>query len=483
MSGVTIFWVRGWRGNNMLRSHALGTGENQIELRFEQAAIAHDSQAEIDDDKPVYRPIQYLGNKLRSVSSITEIAGDLLGAKGRFLDLFTGTSVVAQSLANSGWKVTALDAQAYSYVMAHSLLGIGRKLNESVPTDVILNAASPDTLEPWFAHWETFAQMETAALGEGDYKRLGDLYRHLPLIWRGGEQNSQLNKTKLKIGEAAFYKVPLITILQSGTYFGIRQSLEIDLLRNKIETAYSSRTISTWQKNALLTGLMSAMSTAVHSAGKHFAQPLSAGRSENFKFLCQRMLQDRSVCIRSKFRNACEQISVTAHPRHDGHNALQTTAEDFIENSKSGFDVVYADPPYTAQQYSRFYHLLETIVNYEFPDLYHNGSVTTGLYPTNRFKSAFCSKRSAKKAFHRLVSGTKQLDAHLIVSYSKSSAKSTGNSRMISISDLLALCSQEFGDRNVECVPLSHKYRQFNSRGRANVDRDDPEVLIVCSAR
>jgi adenine-specific DNA-methyltransferase len=74
--------------------------------------------------------------------------------------------------------------------------------------------------------------------------------------------------------------------------------------------------------------------------------------------------------------------------------------------------VVYADPPYTADHYSRYYHVLETLVQYDYPALSGRG-----LYRDKRFQTPFSLKTKAPDALEHLVLATSQLGADLILSY------------------------------------------------------------------
>ena len=140
----------------------------------------------------------------------------------------------------------------------------------------------------------------------------------------------------------------------------------------------------------------------------------------------------------------------------------------------------YLDPPYTAQQYSRFYHILETIATNTLPRLPAGSAPTMGLYPDNRYKSAFSSRRHAATALALVLGHLASLKATAIISYSASARGSDGNARMISLEELMAVCRQEFGSRRVEMIEFAHRYRQFNSGENANKGRDDKEVLVLC---
>ena len=49
--------------------------------------------------------------------------------------------------------------------------------------------------------------------------------------------------------------------------------------------------------------------------------------------------------------------------------------------------VIYADPPYTDDQYSRYYHLYETLLYYDYPE-----ALGTGRYRPDRFRSQYSLK-------------------------------------------------------------------------------------------
>ena len=74
--------------------------------------------------------------------------------------------------------------------------------------------------------------------------------------------------------------------------------------------------------------------------------------------------------------------------------------------------VVYADPPYTADHYSRYYHVLETLILYDFPEV-----VGKGLYRPDRHVSEFSVKSKVRSSFERLVNAVAQLDADVVISY------------------------------------------------------------------
>ncbi len=181
-----------------------------------------------------YRPVQYLGNKLRVLDDIADAAAKLIGQEGSVVDLFTGTSVVAQTFAHRGYSVTAVDTQSYARTFAVATLGIGRSESDKCPADELLEEAAGIFGEPSFASWAAIAERERSILDSGDMSALRQLYAGLPLAWK----NSSHPHHSLVLNgddESAAERLPLITNVHAGSYFGVEQALKIDALRYVIE--------------------------------------------------------------------------------------------------------------------------------------------------------------------------------------------------------------------------------------------------------
>lgn len=128
-------------------------------------------------------------------------------------------------------------------------------------------------------------------------------------------------------------------------------------------------------------------------------------------------------------------------------------------------DAVYIDPPYNSRQYSRFYHLLETLVKWTKPALYG-----VAMKPKKENMSAYC-RSSAFTAFQDLIA---HIDArYLIVSYNntyKSKSSSSENKiKLEQIEEALNKC----GDTHI----FEHAYSPFNS-GKTEFE-DHKEILFV----
>ena len=427
-----------------------------------------------------FRPVQYLGSKIRVLDEIRNAVRALVPRGGRVGDLFAGSTVVSQYLASDGYSVSAVDTQSYSSKFGISCLGIGRGHREKLNSQTIIQNAMRSKVAPSMSHWLGIADTEKVAIADSDLETLRQIYNELPLIWRDPENPFFSKINGVKFASSAKGALPLLCSIYSGSYFGVRQALDVDLIRNAIFQLSSADELTEWQESAALTALMYATSRCVHSAGKHFAQPIKSHALGTNAFAEKRLLSDRRISVINEFEGAVERINNLAYPEGISNKFLLGEAEHIAPKFFDELDLVYLDPPYTAQQYSRFYHILETLCTYQFPNLILDNKLTSGLYPSDRFKSAFCSKRAAMPAFSSIVERSCKAGASLLISYSHSATGSDGNARMLSFEDIINECGRYYGSKNVEWEGMEHSYRQFNNSRMANQKRNDPEVLIKC---
>ena len=417
----------------------------------------------------IWRPVQYLGSKLRSVEVIMEQAASL-PSSGVFWDAFSGSTVVAQAAALNGFSVHATDTQAFSQMFAHALLRIDAGPDEE---DALASHVEEmfEARHPQEGFWQPWVTQEDEALARGDYASLTDLYDRLPQRWKPGWRMADTAHTPL-------------TTTYAGTYLSLRQAMALDAARIGIRDGITKGNVSAWQAASLITLLCHAASRAVHSAGKHFAQPIQRTDTDsaNFSFVSRRALADRSVSVHEQTVRGIQPLrkprgAIRTH-RADNADALTVQPSELPEGG-----IVYADPPYTAQQYSRFYHLLEVLTaGHEMPLQVIDGKTPRGIYPADRYMSPFCSKRQATAAFMHLIRTAHESRSHLLMSYSPSSQIS-GNQRTISLNALESLISDTYGPAGTRVLSFEHSFRQFNSIDRRQDARQTGEVLIVAEAK
>ena len=423
-----------------------------------------------------WRPVQYLGTKLRSLDHIVAAVESLTVPGDRVWDPFTGSTVVAQAIASTGRRVLAHDTQQAAATFGKALLGVGRRDGRSLDPQELLalvrGVAQELSGSEAAEFWQKFIRIEDEALASEDAEAVDGLNAQLPQRWR----SSSDARPPVPVPGS-----PGMVTTFAGTYFGVRQALRLDVLRASV--AKLDNEIGPWETSTLLTGLCHAASQSVCSAGKHFAQPLRALNGSR-AFVLERMLRDRSVDIDAALSDALEAIYRIARTGVEQHeverrDALGVVAQELTERNVT---CVYADPPYTAQQYSRFYHVLDTLVLGTPRKLQiWRGEITRGLYPEDKYHSPFCSRRQAPDAFRRLIRVARRAGASLAISYSSTANGNSGNARMVELDEIRSWVSEAYGGSNVDVVELGHAYRQFNTVDAAVSGRDEPELLLVAT--
>ncbi len=232
----------------------------------------------------------------------------------------------------------------------------------------------------------------------------------------------------------------------TDTYFSYRQCRDIDTIRCAI-----NQVPDIYRRSLYLTALIFAMCYAQSTTG-HFAQYLPKEHP--------RLAALRRINLREAFYSKCGDLEVIPSPRDNRAFRLEATAcLSTVRQEK--VSLVYLDPPYSAAQYSRFYHLLETAVLYDRPRLKFKG-----LYRHSRSRSDFCYGNRAAAAFESVISRTRQeLGASLAISYS--------DSGLLPLEQLVTLCRRYY--RHVDVVVHSHPHSS-QGKGKKSVK----EFLVRC---
>lgn len=438
----------------------------------------------------VVRPIQYLGNKQRSLSTILSVIESTVPQHGAIADFFSGTSVVAQGIASLGRRSVAVDVSPACAVIARATLGVARGAGavDSTQLTSLLNDEAAAIEHELRCIWAPYIAAEADALRVGDGEHLLELGQAVPQVWRNVPSTSAVDDALAEWARSSTGGVAcqsILTPVYAGSYFSVLQAVELDARRRAVASMADRGDIDPWEEAALITSLLSAASLCAFSPGKHFAQPHRIDATKDLTFHAGRALTDRALSVAALAAESITTLTRHARSGAENHVVLERTVDDVTPDDlvAAGVAAVYADPPYTAQQYSRFYHVLDTLAaGVPKPLQLLDGRATSGLYPDGRYLSPYCSKRQARPAFSRLAGLCRKAEASLLLSYSASSKESTGNARMISLAALLDVLASHYGRDEIEVVEFAHNYRQFNHRDSARPNRADPEVLVIAHA-
>ncbi len=293
----------------------------------------------------------------------------------RVVDLFSGSAAVSWYAAEKfEVPVLAIDLQSYSAVLARAVIARTRGLN--------LEMIEEEWLEPTQRSSQRMPQWVPA--GKFDNPK----------------SKTAVRKARLLCGREAGGP---IWSAYGGHYFSPRQALQIDcgLLRLPAREPYRS---------ACRAALIAAAAYCAASPG-HTAQPFQP-TSSALPYIRESWARDPITYARGWL----EQIA-DRHAKSKGC-ARVGNAIEVAEGLRSS-DLVIIDPPYSAVQYSRFYHVLEAIA------VLGEGETQTvsgaGRYPPleQRPSSDFSKKGRSRGAITDLLDILAEVGCQAIITFPK----------------------------------------------------------------
>jgi adenine-specific DNA-methyltransferase len=341
-------------------------------------------------------PIRYMGTK-RALAPVVRSLVVEEQPSGIIADLFCGMGSVASALAPD-YPVLMNDVLGVPVLLARARF---------TPTTGQTKERSVGALIPHFRSAQNallgrFARRiasETKALDHSPLA-LTEYMRRAPHAGSSASWRRQAETCKAS-NEIDRYQ--LATLYFSAGYFSTRQAIELDALRYAIEQtddAMRTRLLATW---------VAAAGTVLNSPG-HSAQYLRP--SSEAAWLRLRRAWKRSVW--AVFLDRLDDV-VPVGTRH-WRQRNQVIQQDALTLEDAGMlervNIVYADPPYTKDHYSRFYHVHETLLQYDFPD-----SVGVGRYRSDRHASQFSLASEVEQAFRRLFNSVARRGRKLVLSY------------------------------------------------------------------
>jgi adenine-specific DNA methylase len=148
---------------------------------------------------------------------------------------------------------------------------------------------------------------------------------------------------------------------------------------------------------------------------------------------------------------------------------------------QSDVDLIYADPPYTDMQYSRYYHLLNFVTRYEpLPLTMIGGAYTKGRYTEGRYQSKLSVKSTCLNTFTSLIDFSHAFHKNLIISfaYPANVREQKTDRYVMSIDALISACSSRFGAGRVEVNSCDYTH----SNNRNSEHKKVREYLVVCKS-
>lgn len=345
--------------------------------------------------------VRYMGTKRHMADHVRDAIAEL-GPSGRVVDLFSGMGSVAESLQDTASVVTN---DAMSFTAALSRARFTGSDRETTSSEVI------NRLEPVFEArrreletvYATELKSELVAL-EGSRT---DLLKYMDNAQHVGNSSQRRRTAKAAAESSGSEHYALASLYFSAGYLSLHQAVQLDAARAAID-ADSHIENRDW----MLAAWIAAASVLVNAPG-HTAQFLRP----NSDSAHTRIVRTWTRSFWNVFASALDTVCQVGTESWRRSNSVYVgDALDLVGAGELGdIGTVYADPPYTKDQYSRYYHMYETLYRYDFPD-----SSGAGRNRSDRFTTGFSLKSAVVASFHDLCRNVSRMRVPLVISYPSS---------------------------------------------------------------
>lgn len=321
--------------------------------------------------------MKYMGSKRYMLKNgLGMLIGEKVADYQRFVDLFCGAGYVSRFVAEEfNIPVLASDLQVYATTLTGTVVERTKTLNaDQLNDEWILKAKRALKKSKLYQEAKTIEKQYTT--------RIIKLVKKSRIL-------CEIKKSNIGPIWGAY----------GGHYFSPVQALSVDYLIKYIPQKPKPHKI------VCLAALITAASKCVAAPG-HTAQPFQPTCGSK-KYLHQSWQLD----LFQQTTNALEKLS-QLKARKKGQ-VITCGAEKMITRLSS-YDLVFIDPPYSDVQYSRFYHVLETIARGQC------GPVEgKGRYPSleERPQSAFSNRSESRNALENLINKVAERRATVILTF------------------------------------------------------------------
>lgn len=348
--------------------------------------------------------VGYMGTKKYLAASVAEVVQKC--RSGPLLDVFSGMCSVGEAIGTNR-SVWNNDVQIFASEVATAFF-----TSKSLPpaTNFVIHRLQNDFLNNKAALQDRFnkrIKLEQEALLSNDAEKITSHQSNYSHVGNCPDLESE---REFLAKNTSTFPYRLCSITYADGYFSLAQSIEIDSIRYAIDAALKNAVINTEEQRWLVIALCQATLKLSTTTG-HFAQHLNPNANNINYIVAQR---EKSVWFTWIDSIAALSPIGSSNWRRENkaYNEDCLSLLSKMKKIKAKPSVIYADPPYTDDQYSRYYHVWETIVLYDYPT-----STNAGRYRPNRFVTPFSHKTKVVNAMRELIASCHEIGSDLILSY------------------------------------------------------------------
>ena len=335
----------------------------------------------------------YMGIKKNIIDFVMESIIIHSNPEGVFVDLMCGSGYVANIFSKLG-TTYASDSQLFCTLLA-KVQGNGISVNwalealTQIYSDYLYNMEKLKDLfgegiitENSIFHMDLsnknkILDLYTQFVNNTElYSSTDNTSKHIQLLIDQRKQNHKL------------FPYCLFATYFSNIYFGMEQSFQIDSIRYAIEQ-FEDKQLQDWMTGVLII----TVSVVASNYGGHFAQP-KKNDQENLESILDQRKKSVWLEFSKRLMAVAEESEKRKAPIHIIPGPWQDALE-FLKARNIRNALVYVDAPYKRDDYSRYYHVLETLARYDYPDSEHK-SRTRSISKGERFRSEFSTRNVGK---------------------------------------------------------------------------------------
>lgn len=343
------------------------------------------------------RSASYMGSKATLAAALIEIVDNFHADDVVIFDLMCGSGASASAFARNR-KVYASDAQLFSQYLA---IVQGGGMTEA-RAKLIVSSVTKASLEHYLAlppnvHEDIDIEeyFLTTELEVDDKAEFIEWVKRYCRVGANEKIMDPESLAELDQHSKSVATLPGILYIRyyANLFFGVRQAAEIDSLRKAVDTI-SDPNDRAWALGALIC----AVSACADNYGGHFAQPkFDISQPERILTSLKDTLLKRSLSVTHEFSarllNLGRESEKTKYPIDIIPGPWRKSIDIMQSLNVAQPIMVYLDPPYTRDEYSRYYHVLETLVRYDYPSVSGKSSAPE-KGSGGRFASEFFTRNS-----------------------------------------------------------------------------------------
>lgn len=270
------------------------------------------------------------------------------------------------------------------------------------------------------------------------------------IIYKGFFEQKEYNKLKVVSIKEEYNNINVNELSENyisenfgDKFFSYNDAKLIGYLREDIEKKYKDKIINSKEYSILISSLIYSLDKCANTVGHYDAYFKGKKIKSQFMF---------------------DLINPVKLKKEQSINIIRKDANILARDIKA--DIAFIDPPYNSRQYSRFYHVLENIVQWKKPVL--SG---VALKPEPENMSDYC-RNSAPNVFKDLI---ENLDVkYIVVTYNNNyNSKSSSSKNKITLEQIEEVLSTRGITTRYE-----QSYRYFNT-GKTNLDNHKEIVFIT----